>query len=365
MAATLLGCSNATALAQTNVGLPALPQWDHLVVVQAGAGYNDNTTLSHFAPEASPLLKAGAEVMVFNLAPDGPQFNLFLSGDHQQYFFSPSVDHEQLVFGQAMLEVPVAGHGEVSLATEYLYQNQVLDVSLTETNREALPVRGHTFTARPGFRWTLPQHFWIGVETPFSRQLLKAPLDNYWEAGPRIELGREYGQGRKSRLSLSYQAEGRAYDQQSALAADGVPLTGSHRRFLRHETEVNWRHYWDARRRWRTVTRAGFRANQDNGGGYFDYQGWAGSEEIRFRNPTWELVGRARLAYYQYPVQTVSPTDLRRRERTELALGVHGERRLTTAVKLVADYAWERTWSNQQLEAYTLNTVTAGVHWEF
>ncbi len=363
MAATLLGCSGLNALAQTNDVLPLLPKWDHLIVLHAAGGYKDNPTLAHTDPEGSSFVKLGADAMVFNLNPDGPQFQAFVSGEHRQYFSAPSVDNEDLVFGTAELKLPIHDHGQASLAAEYIFQNQVLDVSISETNRQAVLVRGHTLTARPGLRLNLLGPTWLALSTPLTRQLLVAPLDDYWEGGPRAELGLDYGH--QSYLTLSYQAAWRAYDNDPALDSEGTTMTGTHRRFLAHEGRVTWRHYWDAARHWRTTTKLGLKVNRDNGGRYFDYDRLSGSEELRYRTQVWELSARVRVAYYRYPVQTVSLTDLRHRERTEIGLSAGCERRLAKSLRLVAGYEYERTVSNLELESYTVNSFNAGMDWEF
>jgi len=362
MAATLFGCSGLTALAQAPDALPTLPRWEHDVSVETGAGYKDNVTLSHAAPEASPFFRAAADAMVFNLDLTGPQFTAFVSGEHRQYFSAPALDDEQLVFGEAQVKLPIHDHAVASLAADYIYQNQVLDVSTTETEREAIRVRGHTLTARPRWQVSLLQSAWIGLEAPLARQYLDEPLDDYWEGGPKIELG---WKARRSELTVDYQAARRAYDDLAALDANGAPLPDEPRRFTEHIARLSWRQYWNVRKRWRTTARLGFKANRDNGGGYFDYNRLSGSGEIRYRTDQWDLKAGARASFYQYLVQPAGPNDPSRRERTEVILTASAERKLTRWLWLTAQFEHERIWSNEILDTYTVNTVTGGLKCEF
>src|SRR5262249_44710054 len=156
-----------------------------------------------------------------------------------------------------------------SLAVEYLYQDQVLDVSTTETNRSAIPVLGHSFLARPGLRADLPHALWLGVEVPVNRRFLDAPLDDLWEFSVRGTLAWSYGN--QSEINLISEPTDRRYDNDPALQADGTPLPQTRRAFQQNDVRLLWRHYWDKERHWRTTTKLGYRVNDDNGGGYFDY----------------------------------------------------------------------------------------------
>jgi len=99
--------------------------------------------------------------------------------------------------------------------------------------------------------------------------------------------------------------------------------------------------------------------------GYFDYDRYSVSQEVRFQTDAWEITAEARLSYYRYPVQTISDTDLRKRERKELTLALRGERQLAKHIRLYVQYDYERTDSNAALDEYTVNTVSGGVMVEF
>src|SRR5512139_3215960 len=83
MAATLFGCSACTAWTQEPESLPPLPPWDYTVTLASGAGYRDNVTLSHAAPEASSFFRGAAEAMLFNIDVDGPQYTFYGSADYR------------------------------------------------------------------------------------------------------------------------------------------------------------------------------------------------------------------------------------------------------------------------------------------
>jgi hypothetical protein len=122
---------------------------------------------------------------------------------------------------------------------------------------------------------------------------------------------------------------------------------------------------WDAGKRWRSTTRASLRLNRDNGGGYLDYDRYQAFHQGRFRRDPWMLLAEVRLYYYHYLHQTVSETDLDKRDRTELSFRARAERKLYKGLHAYAEYLRERVRSNLNLEEYDVETVMAGLFWDF
>ncbi len=363
MAATIVGCSGLAAVAQPVELIPLLPPWDSVFTLRAGGGYKDNVTLSHFAPESSPFVSAGLEGIVSRLFLDGSQFNFFLSGDERHYFSSPSVDDEQLVFAQAQGKKVLDENSEASAELEYVYQHQVVDVSATETLRQAVDAMGYSVAIRPGFRRNLDPNLWFSFELPVTRQFFKAPLDDYWDFAAKFTLGQDFGN--KSTLTLSCQPSYVAYDEVTQVDASGSPIPNTHRAFVQPDLRATWRQHWDAAQHWRTTARVGCRINDDNGSGYFNFTQLFGYGEVRYRTKAWELSAGAKLSFYHYPVQTVSATDLSKRERRELYLDLRCERKLYKSLALVAAYGYEQVFSNDPIENYNVNTVSGSLQWEF
>lgn len=363
MAATMVGCSGLAAQDVPIDLLPLLPKWDHVFTVKGGGGYKDNLSLSHFQPESSAFLSAGGEAIVNRLYEDGSELSFYLNGDQRWFLSHASVDQETLALGQARFKQVLGSRTSASLAAEYFYQDQVVDVSVTETNRQAVRAIGNTLTARPGFRYTFGDEFWAAIELPVTRQLFASPLDDYWEFGPKLSVGRDYA--RKSSLVFSYQGSWAFYDTDSEVTADGRSIPGTHREINAHDVRLTWRHHWDESRRWRTTLKGGTKFNVDNGSGYFDFVRPYAAAEVRYRQRPWELALEGRCSYYHYPVQTVSDTDPSNRARTEIGLEVRGERKLYKGLKVVGAYEYERVLSNDELETYRVNTVSGSVWWEF
>jgi hypothetical protein len=369
MAATLIGLSGMNVLhAQTEEEVSALvaeslllPDWSTMFTVGAGGGYNDNVFLAHADPQSSPFVSTSAELMVLRVSPEGPQFNLFATGE-AEYF--PDVSHKEFTaFTQVSVDQDFHEIWTAGLGAQYFYQDQVLDVSTSETNREAVPVVGHTISLRPHLNVQLPKRNWLETEASVTRQIYNAPLDNYYGVGGRLTIGHSYG--RDSQVALSYEPLWRPYDDELARTASGQVITNSHRQALRQDVRFAWRQYWDAEKRWRTVLATGWGLNQENGGGYFNYTRWFVSERVRYRARGWEISAEGRFSHYDYENQAVSATDPAKRRRDEWRAALEIERALIKHLTVNLTYENENILSNDSLETYSVNAVGVSLHWEF
>lgn len=370
MAATLIGLTGMTARAQTDAEVEALlvealllPDWETILSGSAGVGYKDNVFLSHAEPEGAAFVAASAELLVLRLTPVGTRFNFFGNAEPRN-FFGNGISHQELTsFSQALVERDFTDTFSGSLAAQYYFQDQILDVSVTETNREAVPVIGHTVSLKPNVRANLPARNWIELEGSGTRQCFTETLDDYWEGGGKLTFGR--GDPHRSHVKLSYEPLWRMYDSDPARTASGEAITNSLRTSFQQDVRVTWRQHWDQAQHWRTALSGGIRLNDENGGGYADYTRWYGAARIQYRARGWEISAEGRFARYDYHNQTVSATDTAKRNRTEWRAVLNVERELAETVAWVTSYEYETTLSNDPLETYSVNTVSTSLRWEF
>ena len=356
--------TQAQQLDLPNLDLPILlPKWEHDFSLRTGAGYRDNVGLASQSPKESSFIATGLELIFLRLPENNTQLSLFLSADDLRYLASGPLDKEQTAFAQALVKTDCGSGWEVSLAAEYVYQDQVVDVSVTEPGLTTIPIRGHTAILREGLRRDFDNKCWIMVELPAQRQFFHEPLDDYSEYGPRLTLGKTYGH--QSELSVRYEITRRRYDHEPLRDAKGSAVPNTHRESTQHDARLAWKHYWDTHRRWRTTTKLAAKQSEDNGSGYFDYAKLQAGEQIVFRTHVWEISAEAKFAHYDYPVQTVSVTDLAKRRSTEWGLNLRCERRLSGFLRIFAEYDHVQTISNLALEQYVVNTVKGGLMWTF
>ena len=333
--------------------------WNYSTALRGGFGYKDNVLLSHTNAQGSAFWMSGAEIMVFRLPTHGWQFNFFADASDMRFFDAPTVDNEQIALAVAQLSKDF-GHGwKSTLGLNYMFQNQVFDNSANYTNQTSVGViMGHTLTPRWSVRKTIGK-FWVEGELNGTRQWLDAPLDSYWQFGPRAVLG--YGWGRGSELALAYQYSRLDYDSREQVGETGAPITNTVLALNTHFVELSLTQFWDEKRHWQTTSAAGFETSLDNGSGFYNYDCYRFSQRVRFRDAKWEVTAQARLNYYDYSTQTVSPTDTELRSKTMINLMVRAERKLTKHLLAHASYSWDRSISNLDFDDYQASTVMGGL----
>lgn len=350
-------------------GLPALPDlptlspWDVVFTLQSSAGYKDNVSLSATRPSGSPFVRNQAEVIAFRLPLDGLEFNAFLSGEDTRFLASDAVDKEQNALAFAQLKKAWSEQWSTSLSGQYIYLNQVVDLSASLATPTVLAVESHTYSARFAMRRKFAGRWWLELEPSLTRQDFNSPLDDYWEGGSKLSVGREYGH--RSEAFLSYELSHRPYDHREQFSRAAAALPGSELAFTQHRAQLVWKHHWDAQRHWRTTAKLGYESSHDNGPGYYDFRKWQVSQQLRWTAAPWEVSFTGRFANYDFPRQPVAPGDPRSIARTDFNLNLHVERALTKRVKWFLDYDFERSLANQPATGYAVNLVHSGFNVEF
>jgi hypothetical protein len=105
----------------------------------------------------------------------------------------------------------------------------------------------------------------VEIEGFLTRQEFKSVVDDEWQFGPKLSIGRTYGN--HSEISFGYQLTDRQFDTREPRTASGDLVLGKSLEFFQHELFAVWRHHWDQQRRWRTVTRLSLQRNDDNEAG--------------------------------------------------------------------------------------------------
>ncbi len=340
-----------------------IPLWDYSTALRGSLGYKDNVLLSHTNAQGSAFWMSGAELMIIRLPTHGWQFAFFAEATDARYFDAPTVNNEQMALAVAQLSKDFGGGWKSTLGFNYLFQNQVFDNATTYTNQGSVGlILGHTVTPRWSARKSWDALF-AEAEVSGTRQWLDAPLDSYWQFGPRAAVGWTWGRG--SELALAYQFGRLNYDSREQLNATGGVVTNSALSLNSHVIELSLTANGGAHKEWQSSTAAGFEMSADNGSGFFDYNIYRLAQRVRYRNARWEITMQARAAYYDYATQTVSPTDASRRSKVLLSLGLRAERKLTKHLSAHASYSWERSISNLDFDDYAAGIVMGGLALNF
>ena len=334
--------------------------WDVSARAEAGFGYKHNVLLTSVAPESSPFVSVAADASFIRLSETGSELTMFFLGQDMQFTDVPSVDGERFASGTIQFARPLGLGNKLGIQLSSLYLNQVMDVSESETNLARMLVQGVEILLTPKWIHTLGAGREVRCEVFGGPQLYGGDLNSYWQTGAKLALVQTYGN--KSELSLGSQFAHWLYDDREQTDAVGATIPGTAMAYWRPELSGQWRHNWDAKRRWTTTTKLGWLWNVDNGSGYGNYNRLAFSQGVRWRPGSWEITVGGRFGWYLYNMQTVGSEP---RERFYTTVDIRVERRLGKHWFVYASAEADWNWSNEPLDTYSDWTVGAGLGAEF
>ena len=349
--------------------------WGQDVIFTTGAGYRDNTTLSHYNVQPSSYIQNILEVNVYRVSTSGPQVVFYLMGDDLHYLHEIDVSQEQTLYGLAEIKQKFSSGLTPGFSAQYVYQDRVIDLSGDPVNVSSIHVIGHSYITKPSLRYdfsvatnraTIP---FAELSITVMRQDYDAPLDDYWETTPNLTLGLNYKMNRKQRynseISISMGFSKRVYDNMLAADRDGLRIAGRGLEYDQYKAMLSWRHYLDARCLWKNTAKLGFIRNEDNGGGYYNYNKFSLSEQISYKDENWYAHIELRVSQYDYDFQPVAYQSQTTRRITSVLWNLRIERAIAKKLRLFTDFEHERLNSTLTAEAYQVNTITGGMIMEF
>ncbi len=256
--------------------------WDEQVGLSSGLGYKDNVLLSAFNPHGSAFYINGLDLMVVRLPLDGWSIVGFITGDDIRYWHNVGTDREDTFIGTLRVEREFQNGWQAGLEARGLYENQVLDVTTSQGTPATALVEGYGITAQPSVRKDLSAGCWLKLEVPVTRWLFGAPLDDYWEFGPVVTAGHDFG--KRADVTVGYGANWQPHDDWFASDAAGTQALPQHLELFQQQVELAWHQYWDSHRRWHSATRLIFTDKEDNGSGYFNYYEYQAIEDYCLAN---------------------------------------------------------------------------------
>ena len=337
--------------------------WDHSVELRTDAGYKDNVLLSKVQPVESAFILGGADVILVRQSLLGSELLCMAGGENTHYLTTSQAQDERMFHARAIYKMDFSSEWQSSAGLQYLFQNQMFDSSTSETDIGSVLALGHRLESQPSVRRNFGNNFYAEVQLNMARQWFDSPLDSYWEFGPRITAGHEYGN--KSKIRLYYEFLNRPYDTRSELDSAGNGLEGTHLAYHLHEVGAVVDHYFDTDRAWMLRSGCSVLLNLDNASGYFDYQRGLISETVRWRFASWELQSRIKCSYYNYPVQPVSTSDASLRHKLLASGSLRVEKKLFKHLGCHVECEYETSLSNSAFDEYKAATVSSGVTLEF
>jgi len=338
--------------------------WDYSLDLAGAIGYKDNALLSATNRLTSAFWDTRADALVFRLPADGWMCNLIATAEDTHYFGGKLTqdDKSAVVAAQATRYLD---HGWSStLGTFLAYQDQVLDLSSIAPG-QAGASRVVAETARG--RWTVRREWgwgWGEVEAAGTRQVLEAPLDSFWQAGPKLSFGHRFSTN--SEVAVTGQWNDLRFDSRENVTRSGDSLTNSLLRMSLLSCGINWRQAWDRPGHWSTTLAFSFESDRDNGSGYFNLFQYSVLPGLEYRRGRWKVGASLRASWFEFPVQMVGGTN-NAAFRSKFAVGavVRAECQITPKFKLFSAWTLDRSQSNLAIDNYLADSISTGVEWRF
>jgi hypothetical protein len=348
--------------------------WGQSVIFTTGAGYRDNTTLSHYNVQPSSYIQNILEVNVYRASTSGPQVVFYLMGDDLHYLHEIDVDQEQTLYGFAQIKQKFSSGLTPALSAQYVYQDRIIDLSGDPLNVSSIHVVGHTYSVKPSLRYDFSKQNKMTI--PFAeismtvlRQDYDSPLDDYWEPTPNLSLGLNYKMNARqkyySEVSISGGFSKRIYDNMLAADRDGIRIAGRGLEYDQFKATLAWKHYLDARCLWKNTLRLGIVRNEDSGEGYYNHNRYSLSEQISYKDENWYAHVELRVSQYDYDIQPIAYQSPTIRRITSILWNLRIERAIAKNLRLFTDFEHERLNSTLTAEAYQVNSITGGMIMEF
>lgn len=343
------------------------PAWRWGATLRVGAEWRDNVLLSPVSPTARSLLRGQLESYVWRRPAGAWEWLGFLNGDIGRLVDPlPELTGEQEWFGHGEGRWTPRPGWRVAWTGQAYYQDQVFDLSATETERfvARMRVRG----ARTGLDLTAPLlgAFAVVAGAKVHRSDYADFSEDFTEreGAAALRWRRERGERGSLVVELGWRGRRRQHPDRNQYTAGGRPLPGTQLEFRQDEFRLETtlvRGPW-------TASLEGYRMeNRDLASGYFNYTEQGGQVTLERATERWRVLLEGSASWSRYEVQTVGigfDPPLRRRNNRDVRGRV--ERILSPRWTLFAEAREERSRENEEGGTYRARVVSLGVSrtWE-
>ncbi len=258
---------------------------------------------------------------------------------------------EFLVFVLVKWDQPLCPDWQWNTQSTITTLQQPFDITdLREDRAQTAVVRGSSLLTKVGLDWQSAgswrgQLLWQG-----DRNWYQDARENYGTIGSRLEVGCNLSKNCQL-TAWSFLSE-RMYDDRKIRFANGERGTSS-LRYKILQSQVHWKQVWRKQTRgWHLSTTAAldFLRQDDNGGGYYNYDRWGGGFSMNVSHSSWRLHLDARNRYYDYAVRKAN--DQRFNYRWEYEISADMEYQVNERYSLTAGGTWFKSQGNDQYDVY-------------
>lgn len=344
--------------------LASLPTWSASTALWSGYGYKDNLLLSYSAPERSPFVRTGVELLLLRVPQGNFEFSGYVEAVGSHYFSAETSDDDRKMWLQVEPGYRVLEKVKVALPVTGYYYDQVFDVSDTDVDRRVAELKVRGLMTGPTVRWEFLPAWWIEGQGSGHRKWFADRVNDARVGEGGLRLGWKPGARVEARVSGGQRW--RKFDRRAQYSAAGRELPDTVLKVSEREWEGQIQITLDRAGQWQTTTRVSGLHYRDNGSGYFNYREQRIAQELEWRTDTWRVRLGGSASRLDFAVQKAGiGIDPPARIKDEFTAEARAERRLSVRWTLLGSYAWERSRSNDAFASYRVNEGLLGLRWRW
>ena len=247
--------------------------WNFSALGRVGWGRSDNVLLATVNPQTGDYVRSEAEMFLTRFPDDSGEFFSYLSLTDLRYSGVEDADKEQMFLSSTQWKRYLSDRTTGVLKLQYIYFDQILDLSLTERQEARERIQFHGYGLGSDLEYQLTQEDELTFGFMVLREEYAAVLGNDWLG--RLEFAWERPFWFSTEITAKLRAEKRDYDDRAQRDVFGRFVDGDRLKVNRNSATVELSKGWGQEKAIVTSADLRFLRNRDNGVGYYDYDQWS------------------------------------------------------------------------------------------
>ena len=247
--------------------------WDFTAFGRLGWGRSNNVLLATVNPQSGNYLRTDFEMFLAHLPDENGEFYTYLMITDLRYSGVEDADKEQLFLSNTEWKRYLGDRLSGTLKAQYVYFDQILDLSLTERQETRQRVQYHGYGVGAESEYKANGNNDLSLGFLVLREEYAEVLGQNWMGRLELEWERPIWLG--AELSAKLREEKRDYDDRSQRDKFGRPIEGDRLKMKRSSATIEVSRDWGKSNAVNTAFEVRFLKNRDNGSGYYDFDQWS------------------------------------------------------------------------------------------
>ena len=247
--------------------------WDFTAMGRVGWGHSDNVLLATVNPQSGDYLRSEFEAFLTHLPDESGEFFSYLTLTDRRYSGVEDADKEQIFLSNTQWKRYLSDRLAGTLKVQYVYFDQILDLSLTERQETRQRIQFHSYGVGSNLDYQISPNHELTLGFLVLREEYAEVLGQDWMG--RVDLAWERPFWFSTQLTGRIRAEKRDYDDRAQRDVFGRPTEGDRLKVDRGSAMIEISRDWGKSKAIESAIEVRFLKNRDNGVGYYDYDQWS------------------------------------------------------------------------------------------